>query len=429
MLDDRDRAMGRVARLLVGISADDGLPERLGGMSLQVWLEHVGRIPGAEARALLGVADVLAHLPITLTGLCEGWLSWGQVQAIARAARRVPVARLSDLDGRLQDWMIDRADVEPDAVVADVWEWVDAAQPTRLEREEAARERDEFVTLMPRLFGGGSMYGEFGPIGFATLAEALDAPLAPPPAAPHDLTDDAAVAEAYDTLDEQRRQLTREHGARLARRLRDLCEQSLAGDPDAAPRPLLLATIGLDSLLDRDTTPGWLLHTLSGGRMRVSRSTLQRLVDERGADLRTIVLDDAGEIVGVGHRTHVPPTWMREAIWARDLAVRDPDGSTPVRRADLDHIDPWRDDGTGGATDVANLQPLGRRWHNRKTSRASGPSTADATARPSGDIAVMAGPCGWRRPDAAGPAPPPVPADRPARRTPTTHLHLMRPPG
>ena len=213
MLDERDRAMGRVARLLVAVSADDSLPERLGGMSLQVWLEHVGRIPGAEARALLGVVDVLAHLPITLTGLCDGWLSWGQAQAIAKAARRVRVARLSELDGRVQEWMTDRADVEPDAIIADVREWVDAAQPTRLEREEAARERDEFLTLMPRLFGGGSVYGEYGPVGFATLAEALDAPLAPPPATPDDLTDDGAVAEGYDTLDEQRRQLTRQYGA------------------------------------------------------------------------------------------------------------------------------------------------------------------------------------------------------------------------
>ena len=49
----------------------------------------------------------------------------------------------------------------------------------------------------------------------------------------------------------------------------------------------------------------------------------------------------------------MPPRWLREAIWARDTAVRDPDGSTPVRRADLDHILPWPD----GATDVDNLQP------------------------------------------------------------------------
>ena len=37
----------------------------------------------------------------------------------------------------------------------------------------------------------------------------------------------------------------------------------------------------------------------------------------------------------------------------------------PVRRADLDHIRPWPD----GPTDVDNLNPIGRRWHNAKTSR------------------------------------------------------------
>ena len=117
-----------------------------------------------------------------------------------------------------------------------------------------------------------------------------------------------------------------------------------------APRPLLLATVELEALLDQTRTPGWLLHTLAGGRMKVSTSTLQRLVDERGADLRTIVLDDAGEVVGVGRRTKVPPRWLREAIWVRDTAVRDPDGTTPVRRADLDHIVPWPDGATTSTT-------------------------------------------------------------------------------
>ena len=132
-----------------------------------------------------------------------------------------------------------------------------------------------------------------------------------------------------------------------------------------APRPLLLATVDLEALLDQARTPGWLLHTLAGGRMKVSTTALQRLVDERGADLRTVVLDDIGQVVGVGTKTKVPPRWLREAIWARDTAVRDPDGSTPVRRADLDHVTPWPD----GTTTVANLNPTGRRWHNHKTSR------------------------------------------------------------
>jgi hypothetical protein len=99
--------------------------------------------------------------------------------------------------------------------------------------------------------------------------------------------------------------------------------------------------------------------------MKIATHTLQQLVNHRGADLRSIVLDDTGQIVGVGRRTHIPPDWLREAIWARDTAVRDPDGTCPVRHADLDHIDPW----PAGQTDVANLHPTGRRWHNHKTSK------------------------------------------------------------
>ena len=160
-------------------------------------------------------------------------------------------------------------------------------------------------------------YGELGTTSFATVAEELSAPLGPPPA-PHDLDDPEAVEAAFDSLDEQRRALTRQHGQRLARRL------------------------------------------LAGGRMKASSDALQRLIDERGADLAGIVLDDCRHVVGVGDTTQVPPVWLRRAIWARDVTVRDPDGSTPIRRADLDHVTEWPD----GATDVSNLHPLGRRWHN-----------------------------------------------------------------
>ncbi|HKJ56750.1 MAG TPA: hypothetical protein VJ978_12270, partial [Nitriliruptoraceae bacterium] len=349
------------------------------GMTMQVWLEHVCRIRGADARALLGCVDVLARMPSVLIGLCDRWLSWSQVQAICRAARRAPMARLGELDGLVSSAMLDMATFEPDAVVEDVWVWVDAIRPSRLEQAERAAARSEFVSLSPKLFGGGSMYGELGPVGFATVAEALDSGLAPP-ASPDDLDDldDDAAAGLFASLDDQRRAHTRDHGTRMARRLVDLCERALSGTlpstsdgavPSGSPgraRPLLLATIDADALLDATRTPGWLLHTLVGGRMKVSANLLQQLVDERGADLRGIVLDDCGQVIGVGHKTDVPPHWLRQAIWTRDLAARDPDGACPVRRTDLDHIVAWPD----GATDVTNLHPLGRRWHNLKTSRA-----------------------------------------------------------
>ncbi len=379
----RDRMMGRVAVLLVDLRHAEGIHDRLGGMTLQVWLEHVCRIPGADARALLGAIDVLERMPSMRVGLCDGWLSWLQVAAICRAARGVAVGRLGELDDLVASAMVDMASFEPDAIVDDVWQWVDAARPSRLERAERAADRAEFVSLSPRLFGGGSMCGEFGPVSFATIAEALDAALAPPPARdPHGLHPDEAE-DLFATLDDQRLIHTRDHGARMAARLVDLCEHALApvgsgGDvanrlaPGRA-RPMLLATIDVDALLDGSRTPGWLLHTLAGGRMKVSATTLQRLVDERGADLRGIVLDDCGQVVGVGHTTRVPPGWLRQAIWARDLTVRDPDGSCPIRRADLDHHVEWPD----GTTDVTNLHPLGRRWHNHKTTRTWTVTRAD----------------------------------------------------
>ena len=368
--DARDRLMGELVGLLVAVSAAEELAALTGGMSLHVWLQHTARCTHAEAREVLGAVEVLGHMPATLAGLSDRWLSWSQASAIAMAARRVPVGRRGELDDLVASAMVAHRDWEPDALVADVWDWVDAAQPSRLEKAEAAADRDRFLTMMPRLFGGGSIYGEFDPVGFTTLAEALDAPVGPPVSVPDDLDDADAVDAAFDQLDERRAALSRGHGRALADRLVALCERDLAGtSPDdgegRGARPMLLGTIDLDALLDQTRTPGWLLHTLAGGRMKVSSSTLQRLVDERGADLRTIVLDDCGQVVGVGTTTSVPPRWLREATWARDLTVRDPDGSTPVRRADLDHVNPWPD----GATDVDNLSPLGRTWHNRKTSK------------------------------------------------------------
>jgi hypothetical protein len=354
---DRDAATARLARTLLAATAAADLAGVTGGMSLQVWLEHRCRCTRAEGRDLLACVDVLAHLPATSAGLVDGWLSWSQVAAICRAARRVPVARRGELDRRVADAMVFHRDGEPDALVADVWGWVDRQQPSRLERDEAAAERGRFLTLAPRLFGGGSLYGELDPVGFTTVAEALDAPLGPPVAAPDDL-DDTAVEHAHEQLDGRRRALTRGHGRRLADRLVGLCERDLAGTrptagaaatdaPDDAavatgrtPRPLLLATVDLEALLDRTRTPGWLLHTLAGGRMRISTSALQRLVDARGADLRTVVLDDVGQIVGVGRRSHVPPGWLREAIWARDTVVADPDRTCPAPRPDIPYPTP-----------------------------------------------------------------------------------------
>jgi hypothetical protein len=162
LAEQRDRLMGRWVRLLIDIKGADDLAEVTGGMSLQVWLQHQGRCTHADARDLLAAADVLAHMPATVAGLAGRWLSWPQTLAIARAARKVPVRLRCELDQVVADAMTTHADWEPDALVHDVWQWIDAHQPSRLAKQQQAADRAEFVTLAPRLWGGGTVYGELG---------------------------------------------------------------------------------------------------------------------------------------------------------------------------------------------------------------------------------------------------------------------------
>ena len=91
--------MGRLVGLLVAASRADDLTEVTGGMSLHVWLQHQVRCTHAEAREVLGTVEVLGSMPATLAGLADRWLSWSQVAAICRAARKVHVGVRADSTG------------------------------------------------------------------------------------------------------------------------------------------------------------------------------------------------------------------------------------------------------------------------------------------------------------------------------------------
>lgn len=391
LLDAHDRIMTRLVVQLATIKRGRLTKDRA-GMDVEAWLQHAGRLRRTDARRLIRVAHDLERLPRTTAALADGHLSFSQAQQIAAASRRIGAAHREELDIAVAAMAPDARRYEPDALLDAVWQFADTANPSVLEQAEAQATRNEFVQLTPFLFGGGSIYGEFGPEHFAMLCEALDAPLAAPTldqAATQDLTPEE-LDRAVDELDALRARLARSHGADMAERLTGLAQQwlarpaPLAGDngdaPPPAPRPTVFLTMTADSLLADDRIPGHLLTTLMGGRMRVSSKFGRDLVDARGADLRGIVLDDVGEVVGVGRKTRVPPGWLREAIWARDLTDRTPQGRTPVRRCDLDHIIPWSSswsadrppgtDSTGppGRTDVDNLHPVGRRGHTGKTS-------------------------------------------------------------
>jgi hypothetical protein len=61
------------------------------------------------------------------------------------------------------------------------------------------------------------------------------------------------------------------------------------------------------------------------------------------------------------------PDRLKEQIALRDHACVFPWCTRPARGCDCDHIQPWRDDGTGGATCTCQLAPLCRTHHRLKT--------------------------------------------------------------
>jgi hypothetical protein len=357
----RDQASLALAQVLLdhdGVTVD--------GMEVRVWLEHACRLLPTEARELLATVGTLRRLPGITAAAMDGRLSWSQTVAVCAAGRRLPSRLLNQLDDAVVAVTDDLAQAHPGELVDRVWDWVHRWAPDRIEDTEAAADRDSTLTLQPDLFGGGSLAGWFGTEDFSTICEALDAPLRPPSRDELDAIDENAAGTSLD--DEDRRAIA--HGRRLARRLVDVCEDALVGPcadgQPARPRPMAHIVVHADSLFDADRMPGWLLTTLAGGRLKASSSLIARLLNERGADIRTTILDDCGQIVGVGRRTHVPPDWLRDAVWARDVIGRAPGSRGPVRRSDLDHIVAWDD---GGHTDARNLQPISRHDHRAKTRR------------------------------------------------------------
>ncbi|WP_203335507.1 HNH endonuclease signature motif containing protein [Nocardioides limicola] len=76
------------------------------------------------------------------------------------------------------------------------------------------------------------------------------------------------------------------------------------------------------------------------------------------------VLDLHETLVSTGYQ---PSDRLREQVIALNPTCVFPYCHRPATRADLDHIEPWRDDGGGGATSTQNLAPLCRTHHRAKT--------------------------------------------------------------
>lgn len=401
-----DRAVAHLVETLLALD-EHQVAETITGIPLEQWLAIVGRRTRSDRRMLLTACDALRRLPTLRTAfLDEATVSWAQARAIALAVERLP-HHLDDLiDDALADSIPACRQDDPDSLVGVVGRAlrsIEASAATPATSETPA-DTEDYVAMQPRLDGtGGRIHGELGAVGFATV----DAALSPEP------QDLGAGSGRIGGVAARAR----------ARMLVRLCDASLAGgDQPGSPhgsapladgdhpersvgsgsRPQLLVRVELSTLLDDQAMPGELLTRLTGGKMWVDAATVRRLVDQRGADLRSVVLDETGRIVGVGRRTRVPPTWLRDAALALHDTCTAPGCLRPARSSDLDHARPWvshQHRVPGGSTDVEQLGPLCR-THNRTKERAGWEvtRTADGVSRwrhPATGVASTTRPATW----------------------------------
>jgi hypothetical protein len=397
-----DRLTAKASDLVARVQTS-GEVEDATGLPLELWLSAAGRRTRSDRRMLQTVAEMRSKLPSLAEGFDAGKVSWAQVRAVVCACAKLPDQVLRTVDEALAGEIETLVDADPDALVHVVSQAARSLEGGPDAKQAATEIRDRFLAIQPRLDGtGGSIYGEADAYGLAVISEALDAGTPPPDTrvrdqigeVPSDETRrarvrmqqgrrrmDALVAMAERSLfsgAQPGNDVHRGHGAPTPAPSTGVMDRdappggATGSQPPTRPSPTLLVTMSYETLIGLSDEPASLLTTLTGGRMKVAADTARRLVDEGGAGVRTIVLEETGQILGVGRGSYRPPGWLRDALLIRDQTCRAPHCLTAARRCDLDHADPWTNvsdaDGrpVGGPTDVVNLAHLCRTDHGAK---------------------------------------------------------------
>jgi hypothetical protein len=441
-LHDADLAMGRAVLGLVELLADDEVATAT-GVPVEDWIAIVTRHTRMDRRFLLRTARLLTRFPALRRAVREGQVSWPQLRGLSLALRSAPTELDDRLDGFLDQLRLHLDGADPDAIVRQteraIVEWKAELEPAETDPSRP------FFHLQPRLDGaGGRVRGEFDAIGLAILDDAtaprrdqLDHPGGAGGARADNLLARLAHTCQPTAGDEDARARSarsdeavgpHEDGGNTASH--EEGGNGGAGDPGsfdvALPPVRLLLRWDLDALLDRTRTPADLLTRLLGGSLRLTSSAARRLLDARGAEVRSIVVDD-GEVIGVGRATRVAPGWLRDASLATHDTCTGPLCRRPAVGSDLDHARPWwpaSPGDAGGSTDLINLGPLCGKT-NREKERAGWrveqrPDGRRTWIHPRSGLRVTSVPATWRPPPppvAPGPRRVTVP-DPPAGRTP-----------
>ncbi|MFA9430452.1 hypothetical protein [Egicoccus sp. AB-alg2] len=363
MLDELravDRLLASVLDTIIQLQ-DSSAVETVTGVPLEQWLLSEARRTTADRRMLLTAAEVLRRLPGLKAAFDQQKLSWAQLRIIALEVQRLPRRLDAQLDAAV-DELVDRLEgTDPDAVSGLVrWLAVDLTA-TDPEPADPDDEPAEMLVLQPRLDGsGGRFFGQAGAANFALLEAATDPGRAGP-------ATKAGIGHAPDP--DQVRQASADRGRRRFEKLIDLLEAGATGEVGGRAPVKVLLRVSYDTLLDTDRLPAELLTRLSGGRLQLTSVAARRLLDQRGTELRAIVVDDTGQVLGVGRTRRLPPGWLSDAVLAVHDTCSEPGCHVAALACDLDHARPWHPVRPGdlpGRTDIDQLAPVCRPTNHTK---------------------------------------------------------------
>jgi hypothetical protein len=341
-----DRLVVRVIDTLI-LAEDTSLSEAATGLPIERWLAGLAGRTRSDRQMLQTAAQACRRLPGVHGAFRAGRMSWAQLRAIALRIQRLPREHDEQIDDELTRAIgLAGTRPDPDSLLHVVSQVLDAHQHPAGESERPAGAPEvDFLAMQPRLDGsGGTLYGDFGPQGFA----AIDNRLAP------DTPDTGARDGFGQDADPDRAEAT---GRELARsRAQKLIELCTTNPGDRTPTPAsYVVRLDVETLLrlapDKAAT---LLTTMTGGKLWLDADTARRLADTHGTTLR-LVVHDHNRVVGVGRKTEKVPGWLAEATLALHDTCTAPGCQVAARVCDTDHAQPYSRD---GRTNIDNLAPL-----------------------------------------------------------------------
>ncbi|QBI19752.1 HNH endonuclease [Egibacter rhizosphaerae] len=177
-LEQAEAALAR-AVIAAGRLAGSGVCEQQEGLPLERFVSLAVRWSGRDARALVGIGEVLGDMPV-LAGLVEqGQVSYSQARAVAGGLGRLGRAARATVDERIGATIAARGGVDgydPDGLVDAVADAVaDCREQRAATRQDQRARASNYLQLQPGLDGRVQLFGDCDALAGAVIINALDA--------------------------------------------------------------------------------------------------------------------------------------------------------------------------------------------------------------------------------------------------------------